>query len=81
MNKQHNRIEQYIKENGSITGKEAHKYLGIESFTKRISEMRKKGYPLTSQWESGRNKYNERVRYKRWYLGESKNGRMDKTTS
>lgn len=68
MNKQHSRIEKFITDNGSITGKEASEFLGIQSFTKRISEMNRKGYPLSYVWETGKNRYDEPVRYKRWYL-------------
>jgi len=69
--KQRARIKQFIEENGSITGKEASDFLGIMSFTKRISEMRRLGEPLTSVWESGENRYGEAVRYKRWYLEQN----------
>lgn len=67
-NRQHRRIAEYITDNHSISGREAHKYLGIESFTKRISEMRRLGYPLDFKWETGENRYGEKVRYKRWYF-------------
>lgn len=67
-NKQRLRIRDYITDNGSITGKEAAEHLGIMSFTKRISEMNEKGYPLSYKWEVAENKYGDKVRYKRWYF-------------
>ena len=67
-NKQNLRIRDFITDNGSITGKDAAEYLGIMSFTKRISEMRRKGYPLSFKWETSENRYGEKVRYKRWYF-------------
>ena len=69
-NKQRMRIAEFITDNGSITGKEASDLLGIMSFTKRISEMNKKGYPLDYVWEKGKNRYGEPCRYKRWFLIE-----------
>ncbi len=66
-NKQNLRKRDYITDNGSITGKDAAAHLGIMSFTKQISDMRRKGYPLTYKWEESVNRYGEKVRYKRWY--------------
>lgn len=67
-NRQHRRIAEYITDNHGITGWEAHEHLGVESFTKRISEMRKLGYPLEFKWETGENRYGEKTRFKRWYF-------------
>jgi hypothetical protein len=67
-NRQHRRIADFIINNHGITGKEASDFLGIQSFTKRISEMRRLGYPLDFKWETAKNRYGEKVRYKRWYF-------------
>ena len=67
-NKQHRRIADFIIDNHGITGKDAAECLGIMSFTKRISEMNALGYPLIYEWEESKNRYGERVRYKRWYF-------------
>ena len=67
-NKQHRRIAFFIINNHGITGKEASDFLGIQSFTKRISEMRRLGYPLDYSWEKGENRYGEPCRYKRWFF-------------
>lgn len=68
---QHKLIADYIEENGSITTWEAHDYIGVESFPKRISEMRKKEeYPLDSKWEKGVNRYGKPTRYKRWFFAK-----------
>lgn len=66
--KQRKRISEYITDHGSITGREAIIHLGILSFTKRISEMRRLDYPLAFNWEIGENQYGEKCRYKRWYF-------------
>ena len=67
-NAQRNRISEYITDNGSITGREAAIHLGIMSFTKRISEMNRLGYPLVYKWEKGHDRYGSPTRYKRWYF-------------
>jgi len=39
-------IMNHIKQNGSITQREAYIDYGIQSFSKRISELRSMGYPI-----------------------------------
>lgn len=69
---QHFLIAEYIRNNGSITGWEAHEHIGVESFPKRISEMIKKGYPLDFKWEKDFNRYGRPVRFKRWFFTDAK---------
>jgi hypothetical protein len=65
------RIDQYIKEFGSITRLEAFRDLGVGNFGARYSEM-KDYYPLKSVDETSKNRYGETVHYKRYYYDESK---------
>lgn len=69
--KQKNRIIAYIEKYGSITVKEAQENLGIGGPRKRISELREKGYPISDEWENGKNRFGEHCRYKRYYMKES----------
>ncbi len=67
-NRQHRRIADFIIDNHGISGRDASECLGIQSFTKRISEMRRLGYPLDYKWETASNRFGEKVRYKRWFF-------------
>lgn len=62
------RIIDYIEEFGSITQLEAIKDLGIMRLASRVSEMRKRGIPITSKMEEGKNRWGEKINYKRYYL-------------
>lgn len=61
------KIDQYIKEYGSITILDAFRDLGICNFTARTTDMRHAGYPIIGIWETGKNRYGENVRYMRYY--------------
>ena len=63
------RIDQYIKDFGSITILDAFRDLGIANFTARISNMREQGYPLVGTWDESKNRYCEKVRYMRYTYG------------
>ena len=65
---QRQRIINYIRENGSITSKEASDNLGIQQFGTRIKELKEEGYEFKTEWESSKNRYGEKVDYKRYYL-------------
>lgn len=66
------RIDQYIRDFGSITIRDAFMDLGIANFTARISNMREQGYPLVGTWEESKNRYGEKVRYMRYTYGNEK---------
>lgn len=65
---QRDRILQYIREFGSISDLEATRELGIHQFGARIFELKKEGYIFRTEWESGENRYGDKVEYKRYYL-------------
>ena len=58
------RILDYVAKHGSITQREADKFLGVQRLPSRISEM-KKDYIITYQWETVKNRYGEKCRVKR----------------
>ena len=59
------KILTYCDEHGSITVREAFTELGINSPTKRISELKSMGYEVETEWER-----NDTCRYKRYYISE-----------
>lgn len=62
---QRQKIVQFCKEHGSITVRDAYDVLQINSPTKRISELKAKGYIVDTEWEKRGGK-----RYKRYYISE-----------
>lgn len=67
---QRQRIINYIREFGSITSLEAYKDLGITQLGARIKELKEQGYEFKTEWESSKNRYDEKVDYKRYYLAD-----------
>ena len=64
------RIKQYMNDFGSISPKEAYNDLGVMRLASRISEMRMKGVAIGSKMETGKNRYGEKIAYKRYFLME-----------
>lgn len=62
------RILQYMINFGSITGHQAITDLGTTELRSRISEIRRAGYAVSSDYEDGKNRFGEPVRYKRYRL-------------
>ena len=48
---QAHKILEHLKLEGSISGAEAYLMFKARSCTKRISELRKSGYDITSEWK------------------------------
>lgn len=67
---QRQRIINYIREFGSITSKEAYDDLGITQLATRIKELKEQGYEFKTEWENNKNRYGERVDFKRYYLAD-----------
>lgn len=68
--KQTERVITYIEEFGSITQLEALKDLGIMRLASRISDLKRAGYPITSDVETVKNRYGEKSYIKRYRLAE-----------
>lgn len=47
---QRDKILSYLRQNGTLTVREAITELNIMSAPKRIEELRKEGYPITLDW-------------------------------
>lgn len=67
---QNERVLDYIREYGGITQLEALNKLGVMRLASRISNLRKQGYPITSEVVRVKNRYGETCRVKRYSLGE-----------
>ena len=65
---QKQRILDYIKEFGSITSLEAYSELGITQLGARLDQLKREGYMFSTETEKGKNKYGEKVKYKRYRL-------------
>lgn len=63
------RVLDYINEFGSITQLEALKDLGVMRLASRISDLKKMGYPIVSNLEAVKNRYDENCYIKRYRLG------------
>lgn len=68
MNNQEERIVRFCKDNSSITAWQAMKELGIMRLASRIHDMRSK-YSITDIWVDDINRYGDKVRYKKYFVG------------
>lgn len=64
VNAQHQLILQYLEAGRKLSNMEAMNILGVSSLTKRISELRRLGHPISSEWK--RDAFN--VRYKVYFF-------------
>lgn len=62
------RVLSYIEENGSITQIDALQDIGVMRLASRISDLKKMGYPITSEIEAVKNRYEETCYIKRYRL-------------
>lgn len=63
------RVLNYMQDFGSITQLEALKDLGVMRLASRISDLKKMGYPIVSNVEAVKNRYDENCYIKRYRLG------------
>lgn len=69
MDKQVDRIFDYMAEHHGITAAEAQSELGVARLASRIADMKNIGIEIQSEMVSGENRYGQRVHFKRYYLG------------
>ncbi len=67
---QKDRIINYIRQFGSITSWEAYQDLGVMQLGARIDQLKKDGYEFRTEWETKKNRFNEEVSFKRYYLAD-----------
>lgn len=67
---QEQRILDYMREFGSITALDAMREFGIMRLASRISDLKKRGYHITKEFEKGLNRYGEHTKYARYELKE-----------
>ena len=65
------RVLDYIDQFGSITQLEALNDLGCMRLASRISDLKKKGYPIKSEVETVKNRFGENCYIKRYSLAVS----------
>lgn len=68
------KVLDYIHEFGSITQYEAFRDLGVSRLASRISDLKRKGYKITSKFEAVKNRFDETVYIKRYSMGDMGNG-------
>lgn len=57
-----------MKEYGSITSLEAMKNLGVSRLASRINELRNEGIEIDDAYLESKNRFGEKVRYKKYFL-------------
>ncbi len=64
------RIVKYINDFGSITTLEAMRDLGVTNLHARLYELKKEGYVITGISEQSKNRYGDKVHYKRYKINK-----------
>lgn len=60
------RIVEYINRHGSISTLEAFTDLGCTRLASRITDLKKQGYNIKSEYTEGKNRYGEKVYFKKY---------------
>jgi hypothetical protein len=63
------KIIDYMEREGSITPLTALREFGCMRLASRISDLKRRGYTITREFETAKNKAGEPVRYARYRLG------------
>lgn len=66
------RVLRYMRDFGEISSREAINDLGCMRLASRISELKRRGYPISRRMETARNRYGEATSYAVYYLEEKK---------
>lgn len=65
---QRERILRHLTDYGTLTRLEAFRDYGIVEAPARITELRQRGYDITTSYEYGKNRYGEPVKWAKWTL-------------
>lgn len=68
------RILEYLHRHGTITQYEALLDLGIMRLASRMTELKKRGHKIETEWVKVSNRYGETCRVKRYRLMNTKEG-------
>ncbi len=68
------RILKYMNDFGSITTLQAFNDLGCTRLASRITDLRHKGIGIKSEYVSGKNRYGDKVSYKKYSLVRDERG-------
>lgn len=69
---QRQRVLDYMHDFGSITQHQASLDLGVSRLASRVSELKKMGYPIVSEFVPVKNRYGETCHIKRYRVEEQK---------
>lgn len=61
-------VLRHLRDHGSITSLEAVNEYGIMRLASRISDLKRMGHPIRSEFETRKNRYGEFTNYVRYYL-------------
>ena len=64
------RILRHLRDYGSISSLEAITEYGILRLASRINDLKRQGYPITSETKSSKNRYGETTHYSVYKLAE-----------
>lgn len=64
------RVQQYMRDFGSITQLDAIRDLGVMWLASRINDMKRQGVRVVKTMESAKNRYGEKTSYARYRLAE-----------
>ena len=63
-----NKVLHFIETEGSITPLDALREFGCMRLASRVSDLKRKGYPITREMEKTKNRYGETIRYARYRM-------------
>ena len=66
---QNERILRHLQDCGTITQMDAIRDYGIMRLASRVNDLRKLGYPIQTEVETGQNRYGEPTRWARYRMG------------
>ncbi len=70
---QNQRVLAYMEAHGGITQLEALTEIGVMRLASRISDLKRRGYPITSRMQAVKNRYGETCHVKRYSMEEQQN--------
>ena len=67
--KQEGLVMNWLRNHNGLTQAEATKYLGVTRLPAIIWVLtHRRGFIIECRWETGKNRFGQTVRFKRWYL-------------